>query len=419
MIRPRLLFLGHTVPYPPDRGAALRSYHMLRELSRRYEVDALFFRRSEEPTQMPLEDRIRHLEALAHVQLFPIPAERNPLRQTWDRVRSVVMGRSQAEWRYDSRTYRRRVLETVFERDPRIVHVDSLVLHPYLPLLIGRTVVLAHHWWTTDPTAGVAGPANQRPSDTESWIERVERAWTPRVSVNLVSTEQERVRVLERAPDARIETVPLAVDTRHFKPTAGTGHGLAYVGGTVGPASRDALEYFDTEILPKLRRASGVQALEPISWVGMAREGDRDRYRAHGIDIMGHVEDIRPVVRPAACFIVPRRRASGGTRILQAWAMGKAVVSTSVGCDGLEAVDGRNILVRDDAESFARAVLDVLQNGDLRRRLGEEGRRTVETRYSWEERGQELTDLYRDTEGTSPIEPVDRSASATGSVEGA
>lgn len=417
MIRPRLLFLGHTVPYPPDRGAALRSYHILRELSRRYEVDALFFRRSGEPTQMPLEDRVRHLEALAHVQLFPIPAERSPLRRAWDGVQSVVTGRNQAEWHYDSRTYRRQVLETVFERDPRIVHVDSMVLHPYLPLLVGRTVVLAHHWWTTDPAAGVTGTADQRASDTESWIERVEREWTPRVSVNLVATEQERARVLERAQDARIETVPLAVDTRHFTPAAGTGHGLAYVGGTVGPASRDALEHFDTEILPKLRRVSGVQALEPISWVGMAREGDRDRYRAHGIDIMGHVEDIRPVVRPAACFIVPRRLASGGTRILQAWAMGKAVVSTSVGCDGLETVDGRNILIRDDADSFARAVLDVLQDGDLRRRLGEEGRKTVETTYSWDERGQELTDLYQGAEGTSPLQPVDQPGSVKGRSE--
>jgi glycosyltransferase involved in cell wall biosynthesis len=89
-------------------------------------------------------------------------------------------------------------------------------------------------------------------------------------------------------------------------------------------------------------------------------------------------------------------RVGGGTRlkILDAWAMGKAVVSTSIGCEGLAAEDGRNILVRDDPESFARAVCDVLRDPALRRQLGAEGRRTVEQRYSWEQIGELLTSLY-------------------------
>jgi len=81
-------------------------------------------------------------------------------------------------------------------------------------------------------------------------------------------------------------------------------------------------------------------------------------------------------------------------KILEAWAMGKAVVSTSIGCEGLAAEDGRNILIRDDPASFAQAVRDVLRDETLRRRLGAEGRRTVERRYSWDAIGDSLRNLY-------------------------
>src|SRR5439155_1395282 len=91
-------------------------------------------------------------------------------------------------------------------------------------------------------------------------------------------------------------------------------------------------------------------------------------YRArYGVELTGYVEDVRPYVRAAACYIVPLR-VGGGTRlkILDAWAMGKAVVSTSIGCEGLVAEDGRNILIRDDPDGFAQAVRAVLQDERLR-----------------------------------------------------
>jgi glycosyltransferase involved in cell wall biosynthesis len=90
-------------------------------------------------------------------------------------------------------------------------------------------------------------------------------------------------------------------------------------------------------------------------------------------------------------------RAGGGTRlkILDAWAMGKAVVSTSVGCEGLAARDGENILVRDTPDSFAEAVAEVLTNNELRQRLGAQARRTVEMQYDWDVIGGPMLAHYR------------------------
>ena len=102
-------------------------------------------------------------------------------------------------------------------------------------------------------------------------------------------------------------------------------------------------------------------------------------------------------MREAACFVVPLR-VGGGTRlkILDAWAMGKAVVSTSVGCEGLAAVDGVNILIRDSADEFAAGVTSLLLNSDLRRRLGQAARETAEQQYSWEVIGTRMTQTYLD-----------------------
>ncbi|HEV2130469.1 MAG TPA: glycosyltransferase family 4 protein, partial [Longimicrobiaceae bacterium] len=112
-------------------------------------------------------------------------------------------------------------------------------------------------------------------------------------------------------------------------------------------------------------------------------------------ELTGYVEDPRPFVRDAACYVVPLR-VGGGTRlkILEAWGMGKAVVSTSIGCEGLDAVDGENILIRDTPETFAEAVRAVLHDPELRGRLGAAARATAERRYSWEVIGGPMVRRY-------------------------
>jgi len=125
-------------------------------------------------------------------------------------------------------------------------------------------------------------------------------------------------------------------------------------------------------------------------------ESDRVRYGNHpGVSCLGHVPDIRPHVAEACCCVVPIR-VGGGTRlkILDAWAMGKPVVSTSIGCEGLSAIEGENILIRDTPISFADAVLKVLSDSKLRSQLGENGRRTAEQLYSWDVVGRDMCTYY-------------------------
>ncbi len=164
------------------------------------------------------------------------------------------------------------------------------------------------------------------------------------------------------------------------------------MGGLNWFPNRDALDHLANDVLPFLRDR---KATSTVTWVGHASPSERTSFAARGVQLTGYVDDVRPYVHDAACFIVPMR-VGGGTRlkILDAWAMGKAVVSTSVGCEGLDAVDGYNILIRNDAESFAVAVKTVLGDADLRARLGTNARRTVESTYAWPVIGERMMADY-------------------------
>lgn len=376
---------------------------MLRLLASHYDVLGLFFHRRDDPTQMPLPARVEHLRRYADVAAYRIPEEWSGWRRFRNRARSMILRRSDTRWKFARGDYRRKMVEYLFERDPVIVHVDRLTLNAYLPIIQGRTVVLTHHGVESESlrqraelTDGFGGHYLERQA---KWMEDLERTWLPRVTLNAARSERDREALARLAPDATIESWPDGVDTAHFTPGRESGKGLAYVGGASQPRDRDALEFFAREILPRLRKETGMQALEPISWVGMASEEDRARYRELGIDLTGYAEDIRPIVRPTACYIVPLR-VGGAARfkVLLAWAMGKAVVSTTAGCEEVGAVDGENILIRDDPAEFAVAVTEVLRDPTLRRRLGDAGRDTVERNYSWSRIGEAMLRRYEELE---------------------
>jgi glycosyltransferase involved in cell wall biosynthesis len=225
--------------------------------------------------------------------------------------------------------------------------------------------------------------------------ERCERHWCARVALNVAVSAEDAAALTRIAPGARVAVVPNGVDVDEFRPDAGAGRGAAYVGGLHWFPNADALDFFAAEILPHVRAARPEM---PVAWIGSATAEQRRHYAGRfGIDVSGYVDDVRPFMREAACHIVPLR-AGGGTRlkILNSWAMGKPVVSSSIGCEGLDAVDGRNILIRDDPKEFAKAMLAVLDDEALARRLGDAGRATAEQQYSWDVIGRGLIERYLD-----------------------
>jgi glycosyltransferase involved in cell wall biosynthesis len=409
LIRKRLLFLCQTLPFPPDGGVNIRSFNILRLLSRRFDVTALcFYRRAERGNPEAVANAIRGLLPYARVEAFAIPQEHHRTRLLWDHGRSVLRGRAYTVYAYESAAYRKRVRDLVASGEIDLVHMDSLDLAAYLPSLGALPVVCTHH--------NVESQLLWRRALAEevpwrrvylrwqaAWLEALEREWCGRVGLNVAVSDLDRAALQRIAPAARIAVVPNGVDVDAYAPSAGgpgAGErgGLVFVGGANWFPNRDALEFFCTDILPHLRNgATGGRPALPIVWVGRSSPQDQERYAADfGVRLTGYVDDIRPYVREATCYVVPLR-VGGGTRlkILDAWAMGKAVVSTTVGCEGLAAAPGENILIADTPEEFATAVRHVLTDPVLRERLGRGGRRTAESTYSWDVIGAQVNALYQ------------------------
>ena len=354
----RLLFLSHRLPYPPHNGAAIRTWNILRLLAGEFEVAGLCFDRPDHHlAHVPLAERLAAMQAHGRFTLLRIPPLASRLRLAADHARSIATGRPYT-WYVHESGEARRALEALLDRfDPQVVHVDSMDMVRLLPWLEGRRTVLTHH--------NVESQLLERRSTGESaaWrrrylhlqaerLRRAEAEWMPRVALNVVVSPEDEEVFRDIAPAARYAVVPNGVDVEYFRPHAGHVEGCVFVGGTTWHPNRDALHWFAGEILPRLR-ARGETS--PVTWVGRVTEEERRAFDGvDGLQLTGYVDDIRPYLARAACFIAPLR-FGGGTRLklLDAWAMGKAIVSTSAGAEGRGGVDGEDLLLAEDADRFA------------------------------------------------------------------
>ena len=161
-------------------------------------------------------------------------------------------------------------------------------------------------------------------------------------------------------------------------------------------ANKDAVTYLLEDIWPIIKAA-----VPDVKFYAIGQDPPRELLELSrndpAIKVMGYVDDIRPYVARAAVYVVPLR-VGGGTRlkVLDALAQGKAIVSTSVGCEGIEVTDGKNILIEDTIDGFANKTIELLKDESRRRRLGSEARVLAEERYAWGKIGKEMQRTYEE-----------------------
>jgi glycosyltransferase involved in cell wall biosynthesis len=401
--RPRLLFLAQCVPYPPHSGVATRTFNILKQLHAAYDIDLVaFYRVNHQPDRVA---RDAAWGALQRTGVFvseptPIPSEHSALRKIWDHLRSLISGRAYTYYEYQSRAFADRLRAVLRTRAPDLVHLDSLDLHRWLPDLPRVPTACTHHDIDSDllrrraRRLSRAGLRHYLLLQADR-VERLERELCPRLALNVMMSEVDARKLRAIAPDAVTAVVPNGTDTEYFQPNGveSVAGRVAFVGPTYSHPNRDAVEFLLRDIWPRVRAADGSTSLRLI---GRNAPVDRARYDAEpGVTTLGYLPDIRPPLAEARCCAVPIR-IGGGTRlkILDAWAMGKAVVSTSIGCEGLDALDGVNILIRDTPHAFADAVLQVLNDATVRSRLERNARRTAAETYGWSVVGDRIRSAY-------------------------
>lgn len=214
------------------------------------------------------------------------------------------------------------------------------------------------------------------------------RAYQGAVAVS----EDDRRILQKRCPGLSVEVIPNGVDIDFYQPTDSpvNAHSMVYLGNYRYPPNADAMVYFCREILPL------IQASKPdarIIILGANPPGELAGLP--GVELAGYVADVRPIVQKAGMMVVPLR-LGGGTRlkILDGLAMGKAIVSTSVGAEGLDVKTGEEILIADQVDDFAAQTLRLMDDADLRQKLGINGRKLVERDYDWNKLADHASDFY-------------------------
>ena len=244
--RPRLLFLCQTLPYPPDGGVWIRTYHVLRLLARTFDVTALCFERAGSAGECDRAASREALARLAEVEVFAIPQRHSRLRFAWDHARSLARGHVYTTYLYESSAFRRRLEERVRSQSFDLVHADSLDLAAYLPALGDLPVVCVHH--DVESALLRRRAALERSRGRAAYLahqarlmDTVERHWCERVALNVAVSESDAALIRGKAPAARVAVVPNGVDMDEFRPDGTTGAGVAFVGGTNPFPNLDAL----------------------------------------------------------------------------------------------------------------------------------------------------------------------------------
>jgi glycosyltransferase involved in cell wall biosynthesis len=266
---------------------------------------------------------------------------------------------------------------------------DFLTAVPNVPLAGPRPVVLFEHnvehliW---QRLARIEKRPWRRALLEVEWrkVRRAEGQACRRVRLTLAVSGEDRQRLAEMAPGARVAAIPTGVDLEYFHPngTAERAASLVFVGSMDWYPNEDGILHFLEAVLPRVRREAPGASLTVVGRNPSTRV--RAAAALSGAEVTGTVDDVRPYVDRAAVFVVPLR-VGGGTRlkIFEALAQAKPVVSTRVGAEGLPLVPGRHFVQADDPEDFARAVVALLRDPARRAALGAAGRQLVAERFSW------------------------------------
>jgi sugar transferase (PEP-CTERM/EpsH1 system associated) len=385
----RILWLKSDLLLPLDKGGKLRTWHLMRHLARRHQITFLSFA---DPDQ-PRADVDGMHEVAVHVETVP---RRDPPKRSWRFYAGAAFHVADplpyAVGKYRSRAYARRFRELVSTTPFDLIVCDFLPPAVNLPARLPAPAVLFTHnveaeiWRRHAETATGRGARLLYEAQHRRMLAFEGRSLR-RFDGVLAVSEADRdtfARLYPGAAKRPIEIVATGVDTQFFAPapSEASSRDLVFTGSMDWLPNEDAMLYFCRDILPLIR------AREPavsLSIVGRAPTPAVQKLAAeHGIVVTGRVDDVRPFMRDAAVYIVPLR-IGGGTRlkIFEAMAMGKAVVSTTVGAEGLPVTDGEHVRIADEPGAFADAVLRLVRDVDSRRTLEAAARALVVARYDW------------------------------------
>ena len=359
--------------FPVDTGGRIRSYNILRHLARRHDVTLLSYYGGQR--DKAYEDAIQ--QQVPGALLIPTYAlEGSRLACALDYVRHLPSRAPYAVTKFTSRAVRRRLEACMLSQRFDVAVCDFLSASLNFPSRLTTPTVLFQHnvesvLWRRQAECAPTGLTRRAFGLEAAKMARYERAILGRFHHIIAVSEADRDQMSAMVDPALITVVPTGVDLQEFCPSTSpepVDKLVIFVGSMDWEANIDAVDYFCHDIWP-LVRARLPEARFRI--IGRNPHPQVRRLASETIEVTGGVPSVAEHLRQASVVVVPLR-VGGGTRlkIYEAMATGRAVVSTSVGAEGLDVHPGRDILLADNALGFAECVARLLEDVGLRQRLG-------------------------------------------------
>ena len=385
-----ILWIKTELLHPVDKGGRIRTYQMLRQLRREHRI-----------TYLALDDGAGGPEAIDRAteychDVVAVPFATRAKRTKgfyWELLQNLASPLPYAVAKYRSPALTRELRRLVAVGDVDVIVCDFLFPSLNVPSELGPPRVLFQHnveaaiW---ERHAQVATHPVKRLYMREQW--RRMRAFEGRECRRfdkVVAVSQEDCAVLARAYGLRdVEEVPTGVDTDFFRPSrevARNRNEIVFTGSMDWLPNEDAVAWFAAEILPRIRAQ-----VPDAHFTIVGRTPSQpvlDLARTHrDITVTGSVPDVRPYMERAAAFVIPMRVA-GGTRLKVYEAMGMEIpiVSTTIGIEGLPVRHDAEVLVADEPEAFAAAVVRLLREPSLGARLAADAATRVRAEFGWRE----------------------------------
>lgn len=382
----RALVLSPEAPYPLAGGGALRTASLLQYLARRYAVDLIVFRQPEEPdpaTALPsgLVRRVTVLDLPAHRRDVAARAWRNA-RRLARRIPPLVDRFSGFEGQVADAVQGCRYELGLIEHFWCAPYMDSIgpaCVHTVLDLHNIESVLHARC-----AAAEAGGPAFAHRLFRKASLD-LERKWLPRFSSILATSESDAAAVRAIAPRASVRVYPNAIPATNFPERRAPGRRkvIVFSGNMEYHPNVSAVRFFRSAVWPRLRTE-----WPDLVWRLVGKNPHAIQTTVAGdsrIEVRGPVEDAVCELARADLAVVPLLAGSGTRfKILEAWAAGLPVVSTTVGAEGLPARHEVEILLADGAPAFAQAVSRLLACTDLAERLAKAGRLLLQKEFTWE-----------------------------------
>ncbi len=380
-------------------GMELRVYNLLRPLCSRHEISLLCFASEKNQAEEPIEN----LKLLFHkVRLVPLEkADRE--KTTWhERFKEWVSPPPDLLGRLSTSTSMKNAVESVLKTDEfDLIHVACANMISFfseaahLPLIFDSI---------DDPSLYYLRAIKEKTRVLEKvrslkdWLvmRKFEKKYFSKFREIVVSSPLDAEIIRSFCPHSNVTVIPNGVDAQYFKPPSSdpTEPRLIFSGVMDYSQNILAMTFFCKSIFPLIRTKIPETRLLIVGRNPADEILDLEK-RIPGIEVTGTVEDIRPYLAQSQVYVCPLKSGAGiKNKILEAWAAGLPIVATSLSCEGIEVSPGEDILVADDIQGFVKAVVRLLEDESLRKKLAEKGRKKVVERYDWESKAEMLERVH-------------------------